>query len=70
MLSMSLKTLNINLMCLMEKQPFEKNSNSNSKITSKVLKIEFVLSDDEIQFLHSLVNSNFGCYCSRSASLI
>ena len=54
----------------MEKQPFEKNSNSNNKITSKVLKIEFVLSDDEIQFLHSLVNSNFGCYCSRSASLI
>ena len=34
---------------------------------SKVLKIDFVLSGDEIQFLHSLANSNFGCYCSRSA---
>ena len=37
---------------------------------SKVLKIDFVLSGDEIQFLHSLANSNFGCYCSRSALLI
>ena len=36
---------------------------------SKALKIDFVLSDDEIQFLHSLANSNFDCYCSRSASL-
>ena len=26
--------------------------------------------DDEIQFFHSMVNSNFGCYCSRSALLI
>ena len=58
-----------------KKQPFEKKnkrkySNSNNKRMSKVLKIDFVLSDDEIQFLHSLANSNFGCYCSRSALLI
>ena len=38
-----------------------KYSNSNNKRMSKVLKIDFVLSDDEIQFLHSLANSNFGC---------
>ena len=37
---------------------------------SKVLKIDSVLSDGEIQFLRSLANSNFGCYCSRSALLI
>ena len=45
-------------------------SNSNNKRMSKVLKIDFVLSDDEIQFLHSLANSNCACYCSRSALLI
>ena len=67
MLSMSLKTLNIILMCFDgKKQPFEKKnkrkySNSNNKRMSKVLKIDSVLSDDEIQFLHSLANSNFGC---------
>ena len=37
---------------------------------SKVLKIDFVLIDDEIQFLHSLADSNFGCYYSRLALLI
>ena len=37
---------------------------------SKVLKNDFVLSDDEIQLLNSLANSNFGCYCSRFALLI
>ena len=47
-----------------------KYSNSNNKRMSKVSKIDFVLSDDEIQFLHSLANSNFGCYCGRLALLI
>ena len=37
---------------------------------SKVLKNDFVLSDDEIQLLNSLANSNFGCYYSRFALLI
>ena len=37
---------------------------------SEVLKIDFVLRDDEIQFFHSLANSNFGYYCSRLALLI
>ena len=37
---------------------------------SKVLKIDFVLSDDKIQFLHSWANSNFGCYHGRPALLI
>ena len=54
-----------------KKQSSEKNkrkySSSKNKRISKVLKINFVLSDDEIQFLHSLANSNFGCYCSRSS---
>ena len=56
-----------------KKQPSEKKTreskaiDSNNKRMSKVLKINFVLSDDEIQFLHSLANSNFGCYCSRSS---
>ena len=45
-------------------------SNSNNKIISEVLKFDFVLSDDEIQFLRSLASSNFGYYCSRSALLI
>ena len=53
-----------------EKKTREKYSNSNNKRMSKVLKIDFVLSDDEIQFLHSLANSNVDCYCSRSALLI
>ena len=78
MLSMSLKTLNIILMCFDgEKNDLKKNqtnkrtySNSNNKIISEVLNIDFVLSDDEIQFLCSLANSNFGYYCSRSALLI
>ena len=43
---------------------------SNNKRMSKVLKNDFVLSDDEIQLLNSLANSNFGCYCSRFALLI
>ena len=30
---------------------------------SKILKTDFVLSDDEIQFLHSFANSNVDCYC-------
>ena len=56
-----------------KKQPSEKKTreskaiDSNNKRMSKVLKINFVLSDDEIQFLQSLANSNFGCYCSRPA---
>ena len=53
-----------------KKENNKKYSNSNNKRMSKVLKIDFVLSDYEIQFLHSLANSNFGCYCSRSALLI
>ena len=55
MLSMSLKTLNIILMC------FDGKNCQNNKRMSKVLKIDLVL--------HSLGNSNFGC-CSRSALLI
>ena len=47
-----------------------KCSNSNNEKISKVLQIDFFLTDCEIQFLHSLGNSNFGCYCSRSALLI
>ena len=75
MLSMSLKTLNIILMCFDGKNNHlkknkRKYSNSNNKRMSKVLKIDFVLSDDEIQFLHSLATSNVDCYCSRSALLI
>ena len=69
MISMILTTLNITLMCFDgKKQPFEKKrkySNSNNKKLSKALKIDFVLSDDEIRFLHSFSNSNFGCYCSK-----
>ena len=66
MLNMSLETLNIILMCFDGKNNHlkknkRKYSNSNNKRMSKVLKIDFVLSDDEIQFLHSLANSNFGC---------
>ena len=69
---MSLKILDIILMCFDGKKNHLKkqervNNNSNNKRMSKVLKINLVLSDDEIQFLHSLDNSNFGCYCSRSA---
>ena len=75
MLSMSLKTLNIILMCFDGKNNYlkknkRKYSNSNNKRMSKVLKIDFVSSDDEIQFLHPLANSNLGCYCSRLALLI
>ena len=83
MLSMSLKTLNIILICFDGKNNHlktatttaiktnqRKYSSSNKKRMSKVLKIDFVLNDDEIQFLHSLANSNFGCYCSRSTLLI
>ena len=65
-LSMSLKTLNIILMCFDGKNNHlkknkRKYSNSNNKRMSKVLKISFALSDDEIQSLHSLADSNFGC---------
>ena len=75
MLSMSLKTLNIILMCFDGKNNHlkknkRKYSNSNNKRMSKVLKIDFVLTDDEKPFLHSLADSIFGCYCSRSALLI
>ena len=76
MLSMSLKSLNITLMCFdgknnyLKKKTRERYSNSNSKRMLKVLKIDFVLSDDEIQFLHSLANSNVNCCCSRSALLM
>ena len=34
---------------------------------SRELKIDFFWTDDEIQFLDSLANSNFGCYCGRFA---
>ena len=50
-----------------KKQPFEKKknkrkyNNSNNKTMSKVLKVDFVLSGDEIQSLHSLANPNSGC---------
>ena len=63
-------------MCFdVKKQPFKEKSkrkyiNSNNKRMSKVLKNDFVLSDDEIQLLNSLANSNFGCYYSRFALLI
>ena len=75
MWSMSLKTLDIILMCFDGKNNhLKKNkrnySNSNNKRMSKVLKIDFVLSDDEIQFLHSLANSNVDCYCSSFALLM
>ena len=75
MLSMSLKTLNIILMCFDGKnKPLKKNnrkySNSNNKRMSKVLSIGFVLSDDKIRFPHLLADSNFGCYCGRFALLI
>ena len=75
MLSVSLKNFEHYFNVLMEKTTIwkttkRKYSNSNNKRMSKVLKIDFVLSDDEIQFLHSLANSNFGCYCSRSTLLI
>ena len=72
MWSMSLKTLDIILMCFDGKNNHlkknkRKYSNSNNKRMLKVLKISFVSSDDEIQILHSLANLNFGCYCSRFA---
>ena len=75
MLSVSLKNFEHYFNVLMEKTTIwkttkRKYSNSNNKRMSKVLKIDFVLSDDEIQFLHSLANSSFGCYCSRSTLLI
>ena len=38
-----------------------KYNNSNNKTMSKVLKVDFVLSGDEIQSLHSLANPNSGC---------
>ena len=58
MLSMSLKTLNIILMSFDGKNNYlrknkRKYSNSNNKRMSKVLKIDFVLSDNKIQFLRS-----------------
>ena len=59
MLSMSLKTLNIILMCFDGKNShLKKNkrnySNSNNKRMSKVLKSDFVSS-----FVSSFINSNF-----------
>ena len=58
MLSMSLKTLDIILMSFDGKNNYLRNnkrkySNSNNKRMSKVLKIDFVLSDNKIQFLRS-----------------
>ena len=58
MLSMSLKTLDIILMSFDGKNNYlrknkRKYSNSNNKRMSKVLKIDFVLSDNKIQFLRS-----------------
>ena len=58
MLSMSLKTLNIILMSFDGKNNYlrknkRKYSNSNNKRMSKVLKIDFALSDNKIQFLRS-----------------
>ena len=72
MLSTSLKTLDITLMCFDGKNSYlkknkRKYSNSNNKRMLKVLKISFVSNDDEIQFLHLLANLNFGSYCSRFA---
>ena len=55
---------------LKTKQNKRKYINGNNKRMSKVLKTDFVLSDDEIQFLHSFANSNVDCYCSRSALLM
>ena len=55
-------------------QPSEKNTRENTAIVVTKnkgrIKNWFFWTDDEIQFLDSLANSNFGCYCSRSASLI
>ena len=55
---------------LKKKQNKRKYINGNNKRMSKVLKTDFVLSDDEIQLLRLLANSSFGCYCSRSALFI
>ena len=70
MLSMILKTLKIALICFDEKNNHlkkkRKYSNRNNNKLSTALKIDFVLSDDERQFLHSLTNSNFGCDCNKS----
>ena len=76
MLSMSLKTLNIILMCFDgKKQPFEQNRRESTAIVItkkmlKELKIDFFWTDDEVQFLLSLANSNFGGNCGRSTFLI
>ena len=54
-------------------QPSEKKWESTAIVVTKNverIKNWFLWTDDEIQFLDSLANSNFGCYCSRSASLI
>ena len=70
MLSMILKTLKIALICFDEKNNHlkkkRKYSNRNNNKLSTALKIDFVLSDDERQFLHSLTNSNFGRDCNKS----
>ena len=75
MLSVRLKTLNNILMCFDEKkQPFEKNTRECTEIVIKnvesIKNWYLFLTDDEIHFLHSLANSNFSCYCSRSALLV
>ena len=57
----------------MKKQPFEAKYTrkySNSSNMSDKLKIDFFWRDDEMQFLDSWANSNFGCYFGRSALLI
>ena len=76
-LGMNLKTLNIILIWLDEKkQPSEKRykrkySSSSNKNMSKELKIHFFMTDDEIQFLDSLANSNFmGSKCINSIKWI
>ena len=53
-----------------KKKTDKRTYSKSNKIISKVLKIDFVLSDEEMQFLRSWANSNFGYYCSRSALLI
>ena len=55
-------------------QPSEKNASESTAIVviKNVERIQnwFFWTDDETQFLNSLADSNFGCYCGRSTSLI
>ena len=77
MLSVSLKILNIILMCFDEKKNNHllKNTREGTEIVltknaESIKNWHFFLANDETQFLRSLANSNFGCYCSRSALLV